>query len=637
MGRDLTDLCNIGIRSMPSVIAEAGRLLKRLLDDAKASFPPVAMCCGKRLRWLITFSVLALDAVQAARPGLQPSAALMPRQTFGPKKCQDIREAQPLGTKKWQRCYCSEPKRRYPSNGCGEVEEARDPYFGWKVPSFRLAAADMTCKCLDGKEKSRERSTVVKAAAVRFCAAVVEAAENYNHLYVVTFVQKDLAVTPQLCQEVLTGTLNDFSTSQDSKDLFREANGLSEHNETKGFGHLDPLVTGGLPSPTKYQNLLHHICRDECVEMVNEIVKNIKVMDQDVSDRAIPSEETCADRVVRKVEAEVLGCCARSCGWNNRSCTSWPFFTKNQKVEWLEECCGEYNVLQNSSREEMCNSVLSPEQIRLVSQFDSKAKGDVAGAYMGQDPPLLWAKPGLDKFEKQLKTLKSKPKENEPVSSDFFEKNPNVRKEGLRKGWFREEMDPQSSSLVQIGNSCQLQGVLNNIEHCPSQMQRDALNACVQADKWQISLKPDEDDPLECQVKMIDRKVNPPTEVATPDECLKVDFGKVGDFKRRFFLYDNSDPPKGKLILDKPILCFHEAEEHRCLDDKEDFERTNLNEFDRFEGFADYIYWIEESKVILEAGKFPEAPDVKDYVKATSDGSGTSPKAPFMSCLLPHW
>ena len=43
----------------------------------------------------------------------------------------------------------------------------------------------------------------------------------------------------------------------------------------------------------------------------------------------------------------------------------------------------------------------------MVSQFDTKAKkGDVAGAYLGQDPRLLWAKKGLDKFQKQLKISK---------------------------------------------------------------------------------------------------------------------------------------------------------------------------------------------------------------------------------------
>jgi len=56
--------------------------------------------------------------------------------------------------------------------------------------------------------------------------------------------------------------------------------------------------------------LLRHVCQDECKEIVDETLKNIRKMTGDVDD-AMPSEETCADRVVRRVEAEMLGCCGR--------------------------------------------------------------------------------------------------------------------------------------------------------------------------------------------------------------------------------------------------------------------------------------------------------------------------------------
>ena len=98
----------------------------------------------------------------------------------------------------------------------------------------------------------------------------------------------------------------------------------------------------------------------------------------------------------------------------------------------------------------------------------------------------------------------------------------------------------------------------------------------------------------ECQLKMINPDVNRPQAVATPAECLKVDFRQVGDFKRRFFTYDKSDPPEGR-VLENPILCFPEKEPCK---DGDDFDRKKLNEVDRsrFSGFADYIYWVEESQ-----------------------------------------
>jgi hypothetical protein len=354
-------------------------------------------------------------------------------------------------------------------------------------------------------------------------------------------------VTPQVCQEVLTGTLDDVGTRQ-SKALFHdfhEANALSKHNGTKGIGRLDPFVTEGFTASMEHQKLLQHVCQDECNEIVNEIQKNIVKMHRE--DFSLPFEDTCADNVVRKVEAEMLGCCGRSCGWNGRSCMSWPFLAKGEKVEWLEQCCGEFNVLQNSTRERMCNSVLSPRQVRLVSKFDTKAKqGDVGGAYMGQDLPLLWAKPGLEKFRKERNRFKQKPKENQPVTSDFLEKHPDVYKEGLKEGWFREEKDPEEmSSLAEIGASTchDLQKTMQKMQRCSPEMQRQARETCLRQEGWQASAKPekedldDEDDEPTCQEKMIDPNLNTPTKVATPDECLEVNFTDIGETKRMFFVY----------------------------------------------------------------------------------------------------
>ena len=166
---------------------------------------------------------------------------------------------------------------------------------------------------------------------------------------------------------------------------------------------------------------------------------------------------------------------------------SWPFLAKGEKVEWLQQCCGEFNVLQNSSRERMCNSVLSPRQVRLVSQFDIKAKqGDVGGVYMGQDPRLLWAKPGLEKFRKERNRFKQKPKENQPVTSDFFEKHPDVYKEGLKEGWFREEKDPEevSTFLAEIGAST-CHDLQQKMQHCSPEMQRQARETCLRQEGWQ--------------------------------------------------------------------------------------------------------------------------------------------------------
>ena len=61
-----------------------------------------------------------------------------------------------------------------------------------------------------------------------------------------------------------------------------EANVLSQHKDTQGWGQLDPLVTGGLPSLTDYHiKLLHHGLRSfmwyECQEIVNEALLEMTV------------------------------------------------------------------------------------------------------------------------------------------------------------------------------------------------------------------------------------------------------------------------------------------------------------------------------------------------------------------------
>ena len=79
----------------------------------------------------------------------------------------------------------------------------------------------------------------------------------------------------------------------------------------------------------------------------------------------------CADRVVQQVEANLLGCCGRSCGWDGHSCALWPFLEENQQQLWQVECCGEYTVLKGSDRERMCDSVLTAQEKKLADKKDT--------------------------------------------------------------------------------------------------------------------------------------------------------------------------------------------------------------------------------------------------------------------------
>ena len=91
----------------------------------------------------------------------------------------------------------------------------------------------------------------------------------------------------------------------------------------------------------------------------------------------------------------------------------------------------------------MCDSVLTPQQVQLVSKLNkyTKAKSgtDVGGVYIGQDPRLLWTTEGLLKFKHQVKHLRRVPKDGGLVDSEFLEKNTDVHQEGIEKGWFKQE------------------------------------------------------------------------------------------------------------------------------------------------------------------------------------------------------
>lgn len=89
---------------------------------------------------------------------------------------------------------------------------------------------------------------------------------------------------------------------------------------------------------------LQQVCRDECEDLVNAASRERDAIPtHGAFQRGVPAFVGCAEKVVKQVEANLLGCCGRTCGWNDQSCMSWPFMNQTEKVNWLEECCTEYS------------------------------------------------------------------------------------------------------------------------------------------------------------------------------------------------------------------------------------------------------------------------------------------------------
>ena len=75
-----------------------------------------------------------------------------------------------------------------------------------------------------------------------------------------------------------------------------------------------------------WKHALSQVCKDECEDLLKTMKEKTGDLADDVVFNHVPFAQTCAEHVVQHVEAEVLGCCGRSCGFDGRRCLLWPFF-----------------------------------------------------------------------------------------------------------------------------------------------------------------------------------------------------------------------------------------------------------------------------------------------------------------------
>lgn len=95
---------------------------------------------------------------------------------------------------------------------------------------------------------------------------------------------------------------------------------------------------------------LKKVCHNECEDLVKKLKNKPTIMHLLHDDHYAHDtmEERCAKLVVREVESETLGCCARSCGWNGAACGLWDFMIDEEKQDWKLECCAEGAILNGS-------------------------------------------------------------------------------------------------------------------------------------------------------------------------------------------------------------------------------------------------------------------------------------------------
>ena len=217
------------------------------------------------------------------------------------------------------------------------------------------------------------------------------------------FIGRTLFKTsPEVCQHALTGTITPTEAEEapfaaKASELSRKGS-VQDQDGDRAYGRMRAVKEDatGSAETALWEDALARVCKDECDDLLKMMEKETGDLAKDTVKDHVPFAQACAERVVQQVEAEVLGCCGRSCGFDGRRCLLWPFFSPQEKVDWEVECCAEMSILKNSSRELMCNSVLPDRLAKEASQYDlnEQAGADIGKVLLGQNSSLVWTQEG---------------------------------------------------------------------------------------------------------------------------------------------------------------------------------------------------------------------------------------------------
>ena len=236
---------------------------------------------------------------------------------------------------------------------------------------------------------NRLRELPVAASAVKFCANLFREASRAGQLRVQdghelafgeSHAKQEADKAAGICHKVLTGELGPHDGPKWAEKAAKSSQPEGQHYQLGRLQKVDATETAWKVS-------LKNVCKDECIELVKEMKEEGKkiLYDVDIDEKPPSYEEVCAKRVVQKVEAEILGCCAESCGWNGRACMLWPFLNSTEKGQWEAECCTEFNILKNSSRATMCDATLTGKENNEVVR-DPQPNNEEEREMIGQDP-----------------------------------------------------------------------------------------------------------------------------------------------------------------------------------------------------------------------------------------------------------
>ena len=399
----------------------------------------------------------------------------------------------------------------------------------------------------------------VSASALRFCSALAEQSyEEKNLEFSMNQKIKDALdeTSPEICQHALTGTIS--NTEAEEFPFAEKASELSRHgsdedrNGDRAYGRMR-AVKEDATDPTEtalWEHALSQVCKDECTDLLDMIKKEANHLAEDVQENHVPFAQACAEHVVQHVEAEVLGCCGRSCGFDGRRCLLWPFFSPQEKVDWEVECCAEISILKNSSRELMCNSVLPDRLAKKASNFDLEEQSgtDVGKVLIGQNSSLFWTRTGAQEsaLGKEVQAH-----DGDKVSMDFLIKHQKIGEEYLHLGYFRKQplskMLNEATSMMEVSSQDDTCNFGHFEEQCPKKFMTTFVKKCNEA--WNVAKGFRH---LLTHPAIGDCRESDPQNFSTPEECERLEVNSFGTVFLHYFEYSKENK-------DLPIKCFSVA------------------------------------------------------------------------------
>ena len=367
---------------------------------------------------------------------------------------------------------------------------------GGGLKKFRLDKASKGCRCVSVVEAAEHLSKMpVAASALRFCEALVEKSYGEHRADMEDNINRALRKTsPEICQHALTGTITpteaeEFPFAEKASELSQKGSDEDQDGD-RAYGRMR-AVKEDATDPTEkalWEHALAQVCKDECNDLLKMMEMETRNLRDDVVRHQVPFAQACAERVVQQVEAEVLGCCGRSCGFDGRRCLLWPFFSPQEKVDWEVECCAEISILKNSSRELMCNSVLPDRLAKKASNFDLEEQSgtDIGKVLIGQNTSLFWTQTGAQEsaLGKEVQAH-----DGDKVSMDFLIKHQKIGEEYLRLGYFKEEpitkMLNEATSMMEVSSQDDTCNFGHFKEQCPKKFMTTFVEKCNEA--WNVA------------------------------------------------------------------------------------------------------------------------------------------------------